>query len=76
MHSEVLDLKSMKEAVTVARKGLGKVGDDVYTKTNLLLILGNSLEDKEEKIKVLDEAIQLQGHLTSSAMALVAKLMM
>jgi tetratricopeptide (TPR) repeat protein len=60
------------EAAESFRNGL-KLAEEDDVKTRLLTALGAITQDDEERSKLLDEAIKLNGNLVSAAMAAVMK---
>jgi hypothetical protein len=63
-------LSRMTEASTAYRKGLA-CGDEPDTKTRLLLELALVTDTPAEKIRLLEEARQLNGNLVAAATAAV-----
>ncbi len=58
---------------TGCRSGLEKTDIDACTRTRLLFALATATANKEEKHKMLEEAVQLKGHLPTVAISMVTQ---
>jgi hypothetical protein len=57
----------------ICRKGLQIADTDVGVRTRLLFALSTVVSSKEEKSKLIDQTIALNGNLIAAAMAIVDK---
>ncbi len=64
------------QAVDAYRKGLPLLADNPDAKTRLLVNMVQCVEDHQEKLNLLDEAIALQGNLVAAAQAALIKRML